>query len=107
MVELSWLMTNTQALLFEGWFAHGITDGADWFNIVLTTPVGRLVPYECRFTEMYDGPELVGLDSWRFKAKVEIRERPILAREWYLYGQEFVLGSDIIDRAINQEWPKA
>ena len=107
MVELSWLMSNAQAQVFEGWFAHDITDGADWFNIVLTTPVGRLVPYECRFTEMYDGPALVGLASWRYTATVEMRERPILPRNWYLYGQQFILGDSIIDKAINREWPEA
>ncbi|MFT7337637.1 MAG: hypothetical protein ACI92B_000959 [Marinobacter maritimus] len=107
MVQLSWLLTNQQAQLFEAWFAHGITDGADWFNITLTTPIGKLAPYECRFTEMYDGPALAGRDHWRFNAQVEIRERPILPRDWYLYGKAFILGADIIDQALNREWPEA
>ena len=105
-VPLSWLMTNAQAQIFEAWFSYSITDGTDWFNIALKTPVGRLAPYECRFTEMYDGPALVGLDNWRFKAQVEIRERQILPKDWYLLGRQFILGADIIDKAINREWPQ-
>tara|TARA_R100000781_G_scaffold110309_2_gene75677 strand:+ start:4049 stop:4513 length:465 start_codon:yes stop_codon:yes gene_type:complete len=105
-VELQWLLTNAQAQIFEAWFAYDITDGADWFNLALTTPVGRLEFYECRFAAMYDGPALVGLDYWRYTAKVEIRKRPILPKDWYLIGREFVLGADIIDQAINREWPE-
>ncbi|WP_417315716.1 hypothetical protein [Cycloclasticus pugetii] len=106
-VELQWLLTNAQAQIFEAWFAYDITDGADWFNLALTTPVGRLEFYECRFAAMYDGPALVGLDHWRYTAKVEIRKRPLLPKDWYLIGREFVLGADIIDQAINREWPEA
>lgn len=107
MVPLSWLLTTVEAQLFEAWFAHGITDGADWFNISLKTPAGNMAPYECRFTEMYDGPALVGVDDWRITAEVEIRERPILSKEWYLYGQSFVLNQSIFDLAINREWPES
>ena len=57
--------------------------------------------------EMYQGPELFGLDMWRFSARVEIRERPILDKDWYIYGREFVLGSSIIDIALNDKWPEA
>jgi len=100
-------MRNEEAQVFEAWFVYDITDGADWFNIDLKTPVGTLAPYECRFMEMYQGPELFGLDMWRFTAEVEIRERPILSKLWYQYGQEFLLGSSIIDIALNEKWPEA
>lgn len=104
--QLSWLLTNAQAQVFEAWFRDSITDGADWFNITLTTPVGKLAPYECRFAAMYDGPALVGLDHWRFTAEVEMRERPVLPRGWGDFP-EFIMGSDIIDQALNREWPEA
>lgn len=106
-VTLTWTMRNEEAQVFEGWFAYDITDGADWFNIDLKAPVGTLAPYECRFMEMYQGPELFGLDMWRFTAEVEIRERPILDQTWYQFGQEFILGSSIIDVALNSKWPLA
>lgn len=105
-VQLSWVMDAVQAQFFEGWFAYEITDGADWFNIDLKSPLGHMTPYECRFSEMYQGPELFALDSWRYTAEVEIRERPILSQNWYLYGSEFVLQSSIIDIALNDKWPE-
>lgn len=106
-VPLTWLFTNQQAQIFEAWFAYGIDDGTQWFNIDLTTPAGRLAPYECQFTSMYNGPTLIGIDHWQITAEVEIRERPLLPKEWYLYGKELVLASDIIDVAANKEWPEA
>jgi hypothetical protein len=106
-VTLTWTLRNEEAQIFEAWFAYDITDGADWFNIDLKTPVGTLAPYECRFMEMYQGPELFGLDMWRYTAEVEIRERPILSQDWYIYGKEFILGSSIVDVALNKKWPEA
>ena len=106
-VPLTWTMRNEEAQIFEGWFSYDINDGADWFNINLKTPVGTLAPYECKFIGMYRGPELFGLDMWQFTAQVEIRERPILDKDFYLYGQEFILGSSIIDIALNSKWPDA
>jgi len=104
---LSWILSTQEAQVFEGWFAYQITDGTDWFNIDLLTPMGSMQAYECRFTEMYAGPELFGVKHWKFTAPVELRERPILPKDWALYGQEFVLGSDIIDIALNSLWPEA
>jgi hypothetical protein len=92
--------------VFEGWFAYQITDGADWFNVDLLTPTGNMQSYECRFTEMYAGPELFGVKHWKFTAPVELRERAILSPSYGAYGAEFVLGSDIIDIALNSLWPE-
>lgn len=107
MVSLSWVLTEIQAQLFEAWFSYDITDGADWFNLELTSPMGKEVPYECRFTEMYQGPELVGVEHWRYSAEVEIRERPLLTKDFYLYSRDFVLNQSIFDLAINREWPES
>lgn len=104
---LRWVFSEPEAQIFEAWFKYDITDGADWFNIDLRTPVGLLAPYECRFMQMYEGPTLFGVDGWAISAELEIRERPILAEDWYTFGKEFILGSDIIDYAINREWPEA
>lgn len=98
-------LTNAEAQIFEAWFKYQITDGADWFNIDLKTPIGNMAPYECRFSEMYQGPTLSALSDWRFTFMLELRERAILPEEWLTFGTEFILGSDIIDIAINREWP--
>jgi hypothetical protein len=102
-VQVSWLMTQEQAQIFEGFFRWGVTDGADWFNCPLQTPLGIQL-YEARFTDVYDGPELVGVDYWRFTAQLEIRERQTLTKLWYDFS-DYIFQQSIIDKAINREWP--
>lgn len=98
-------LTNPEAQVFEAWFAHEITDGADWFNIDLKTPIGHMASYECRFVEMYDGPVLSALSDWKFTLQLELVERPVLSEEWNDFGQQFILDQSIIDLAANVEWP--
>lgn len=103
--SVSWLMSQPQAQVFEGWFRWTLSDGAEWFNARLRTPLG-LRDYECRFVGMYEGPDLIGVDRWKFSADLEIRERQtvdaILAAH-----PDIILGAAIIDIAINREWPAA
>lgn len=77
-VPVSWLCSNDQAQVFESWFQYGLFDGTDWFKCPLKTPLG-LGQYVARFTDIYKGPELVGVDHWRFTARLEIRERQTLS----------------------------
>lgn len=102
---VSWLMNQAQAQAFEAWFRWILQDGAEWFNARLRTPLG-LQAYECRFVEMYSGPELVGVDRWRFAAELEIRERQTLTADYSLVP-DLVRYQSIIDKALNREWPAA
>lgn len=104
-VSVSWIMNSQQAQVFEAWFRYTLFDGSEWFNAELRTPLG-LESYECRFAEMYSGPVLVGKLLWQFTAELELSERQTLLSGWEDFP-EFVLGSDIIDLAMNQEWPPA
>lgn len=106
MTGASLLLDQVQAQIFEAWFAYSADDGTAWFNATLKSPLGYK-PYVCRFTEVYKGPTLTGGNLWRFECRLEIYERPILPELWWTYGREFVLGSSIIDLAINREWPEA
>lgn len=106
-VSASWLMSNGQAALFESWFQHVAMDGAAWFQCPLQTPGGGIAHYDARFVDMYSGPELVGLSSWRFTAEIEIRERQTLPKGWLEFPDYVVGGSSILDKAINREWPEA
>lgn len=106
LVPVTWLFTEPQAQIFEAWFKYEISDGVDWFNSKLKSPIG-LKDYECRFAEMYRGPELVGLNHWRYTARLEIVERPTITENWYLYGLDYVNNSSIFDVAMNQKWPAA
>ena len=100
-------LTTLEAQVFEAWFKYDITDGADWFNLALKTPVNNTLAYECRFTSMYSGPTLSALSDWEFSFDLELRERVILTQAQYDVGNEFILGSSIIDIALNSKWPAA
>lgn len=109
MVSVSWLFTAPEARLFESWFRYAIEDGTAWFIAKIKTPLesgNQLGEYRCRFTEMYSGPELAGPCHWRFRAELETWERPTLAPGWEQFP-DYILHSDIIDIAINREYPEA
>ena len=103
LASVSWIFSQGEAQFFEAWFRWQLSDGAEWFNVTLRTPMG-LMPYECRFADMYTGPQLVGVDRWQVQAKLEIRERPTLP-PGYDIVQSLVLQSALFDQAINREWP--
>lgn len=110
MVTVEWRMDQAQAPIFEAWFKYDITDGAEWFMSPLRTPEapnGPLKLYECRFTGMYSGPNFTEDDEWGFSAELEVRERPILSKAWYDFGQDYLMNASIIDIAINKKWPAA
>lgn len=104
-VAVQWVFNDQQAQLFELFFRYGIADGADWFFCKLQTPLG-IMDYECRFTDIYEGPTLVSFDAWTVSATLEIRERQTLNASW-LNAPQYVIDSSIIDIALNALWPKA
>lgn len=105
MVQVSFHFgSEAEARLFEGFFQHTLKDGVEWFNAPLRTPMG-FRDYECRFTDIYGPLELSGR-SWRTSAQLEIRERQTISAEWVAFP-DYVAHSDIIDLAINREWPSA
>ena len=104
-VNCTWLFTHAQAAAFEVWFRGKISDGAAWFYIEIQTPIG-VGNYEARFSGMYEGPRLVGGRYWEFSAELETRHRTVMPPEWGLYGVDFVAYMDIIDMALNREWPE-
>lgn len=94
-----------QAQLFESWYLDVINDGASWFEMTLQTPQG-VMPYTCRFTEIYDGPTLIPPCYWEFTGTLELRKRPVTGDGWALYYPEALRYGNIIDVAINREWPE-
>ncbi len=103
--SVSWLFDNAEAQLFMGWFEHVLLSGSQWFECQLRTPLG-LELYRSRFTDIYSGPELVGVDHWRFTATLELFKQPLIDKEWVVDGSEYVIGSDIFDIAMNRSWPQ-
>lgn len=103
-VPVQWLMSAVQAQLFEVWFRDSISDGVDWFNIRMKTPLS-LERYMCQFDDMYTGPILVGVNSWRFTATLWIWERPLLPPGAGLIPGD-ILNPELLDLTINKEWPE-
>lgn len=106
MADVTWRLSEYEARVFEAWFRYDVNDGTDWFNTTLKTPMGYQ-PYECRFADIYEGPRLTDEDFWTVRAQLEIRERQILTKDWYEYGRFALTDADIIDTALNREWPAA
>ncbi|NWF10183.1 MULTISPECIES: hypothetical protein [Pseudomonas] len=94
---------DMQTQLFESWFEEVLTSGVDWFECELKTPQG-IRPYKVRFTDIYEGPTLDG-GHWRFRAPIELLERPILTGGWALYAPDYIAAMNLIDLAINRDWP--
>jgi len=95
---------DMQVQLFESWFEEVLVSGVDWFECDLKTPQG-IRPYKARFTDIYEGPTLDG-GYWRFRAPLELWERPILTGGWAVYAPEYILGMNLLDLAINKDWPQ-
>lgn len=102
-VNVSWLFTAPQAQLFEGWCKWEI-NWVDWFLCPIKSPLG-LQPTRARFTDIYQGPELVGVNMWRYTATLELFEMPLADKDWVINAPDYILGSGILDRAVNKEWP--
>ncbi|WP_407266342.1 hypothetical protein [Klebsiella quasipneumoniae] len=104
--SVKWLFkSDGQAQLFEAWFRETITDGTSWFYMVLKTPMG-IEPYKCRFVDIYEGPTPVKPGKWMFTATLELWERPVLPPGLAEFP-DFIVNSDILDLAVNREWPEA
>lgn len=104
-VSVSWIMTSQEAQLFENFFQVSLIDGSEWFFADLQTPLG-VMPYECRFTDIYQGPSLIAFNKWQFSAVLETKKRNTLeGGDWAIIMPSYILMSDIFDLAINREWP--
>lgn len=106
MASVAWILSDVQAQLFEAWFEDALKSGSEWFDCPLKTPEGGIQNYAARFTDIYQGPALVGKSHWRFTAELELRERPILAPGWGNFPG-LIAGQSLIDIALNREWPES
>jgi hypothetical protein len=106
MASVTWTFTDVEAQTFEAWFRDAITDGSAWFNMKLRTPGGESSKV-CRFTDIYQGPNIIGGNYWQYTAELELYDRPIVLPPPWGQFPEFITGMDIIDIALNREWPAA
>jgi len=101
-IQLTWIFTAPQAMLFTAWAAQIV--GAGWFTMPLLSPLG-FNDEEVRFTEVPAGGELTGKFLWRYRVVCESRNRPLLPPGWAELLPSFVLNPEIFDYAMNDEWP--
>ena len=111
-LPVSWLLTSEEAKLFEGWCKWGI-GWADWFLCPIKSPLG-LKPTRARFTDIYEGPEFVADDLWRYTATLELFELPILNEADLtdlLAGMDIAVMSaelrSLLERWYTKSWPGA
>lgn len=102
MVQLSWIMPEAQARIFESWAAY--VAGAGWFNMEILSPLG-FTDEEIRFTETPVGGQLTGKFLWRYSVVCEVRERPLFPIDWVIILPEYLANPEIFDYAMNREWP--
>ena len=102
---VTWLFTEVEAQLFEGWFEHVLLSGSLPFNCPLKTPLG-FDNYKAEFVDIYDGPVLVGVNDWRFSAQLRLLKRPVLDAEWVIDAPDYIAMADIFDIAMNRKWPR-
>lgn len=104
--SFSWIFNDTEALIFEAWFRDEIHDGTDWFNVNYRLP-GGVRSVVARFTQMYQGPNLTALNHHGYSAQLEFYERPIALPPPWGQFPDFIRYANIIDLAVNREWPEA
>lgn len=103
---VTWLLSSSEAQVFEGWFQHILISGTLAFECPLKTPLG-LENHQANFDDIYSGPELVGVDHWRYTAELWLLKRPVIDAEWLLIAPGYVLYSGLFDITINRVWPDA
>lgn len=104
-VSVEWFFdSDIQGQIFEAWYKDVLKDGVCWFVMRLQTPLG-VNEQKCRFTDIYTGPVLSSPIHWRYSATLELWSRAVLEGEYGEYP-DFIRNSDIIDLAMNREWPE-
>lgn len=104
-VKVNFNFSEEEAGIFEGWYARTISDGLEWFEIRLQTPAGFTL-YDAHFKGIYQGPDLTQLTRWRYSAVLQLKQRPLIPVGWEQFPQ-YWLNKNVIDVAMNREWPEA
>lgn len=103
MVPFTITLKNVHLQIFEGWFRWLINDGVDWFMGPAKTALG-VRNYEMRFTQMYRLTP-ISPTEWLVTTEIELRERQTVGKDLIEFP-DFILYANIIDLAINREWPE-
>ena len=94
-------MTAGQAQIFETWWENELAGGSEWFEGPIKTPLGDEIRI-MRFTDIYEGPILVGDNMWQFTFSLELRNRAIIPNGWQQDAPDFIINSDRFDILMNR-----
>lgn len=104
LLSMSFVFSHSEAALFDAWVKE--VAKSDWFLF----PVYSNLGYDdrvCRFTASPSPQTPVGVTHWRYICNMEIQEKPSFPPGWVEYAPQYILMSDIFDRAVNKELPEA
>lgn len=75
-VDVRWLFTDAQFVIFRDWFdddAAGAAGGSAWFYIRLNIGTGGVQTVEARFVGIFKRGDFTPPDVWQVSATLEIR----------------------------------
>lgn len=104
-VSFNFNFSEAEAGFFEAWYARTLNNGFEWFEITLQLPTG-FKTYQAHFKKIYDGPDLTQISRWRYSAQLELKERPLIPEGWEQFP-DYWFNKNVIDVAVNREWPEA
>lgn len=99
----SFLFTNEQQEIFEGWYHHIIGDGQEWF--VMPVKVGAvLVDHQCKFVGDYS-QKTPSNNRWSITAKLLVKNLRVISEDetiGRIYGYESATQAthDVLDRSV-------
>lgn len=100
--SVSFIFTEPESRLFNSWLNNIVKAG--WFTIRLLTDMG-FDDVTARFVKSPERQELVARYCWKWVATLEIQFEDILDGDWVILMPDYILHSDIFDKA--QNWEKA
>lgn len=109
-IPVRWRFTDAQFALFEAWHKHEALDGAAWFSLSLLNGLS-LQTVEARFVKP---PKelLLGGTNWEVSAELEVRELPVMSREYLDIVLDYTLddlvyADPIFNTLVNTTLPAA
>lgn len=105
-IPVAWILSDAQAQLFMAWWEEVLVSGTLKFECPLQTPLGHQA-YPAVFVGAYSGPHIDGANHWRITAELRLDRQPVLRGGWAQHAPDYILGSDLLDIAMNEKWPRA
>lgn len=102
-LTLNFNFSEAEAAFFDSWYARTLNDGLEWFEMPLQLPPG-FTSYQLHFTGISSRTELTQIRRWRYSFEAELKQRPLIPEGWEQFP-EYWFNKDIIDLAVNREWP--